>query len=92
MKTITVEFVAEVDDDDDAMDLVLSRTQWPASVDTTTIIVTDIGGENDEETDVDDDFPMYVEYDGLWGGSDFAADEAAAREDAYEASFFDREE
>lgn len=41
----------------------------------------------DDDTDIDDDFPMSVEYDGLYGASDWLVEEAAAREDEFEREF-----
>jgi hypothetical protein len=38
-----------------------------------------------DEPDQNDDFPMYLEYDGLWGASDFASDQAAAEQDRFES-------
>lgn len=40
---------------------------------------------SDDEPDINDDFPMSVEYDGLWGASDFAIEQAAQDEARYEA-------
>jgi hypothetical protein len=42
----------------------------------------------EDEPEVDDDFPMYLEYDGLWGASDFENDQASAREDEYEREMY----
>jgi hypothetical protein len=52
------------------------------------IIVCEFDPEFDDEPDFDDDFPMSVEYDGLWGVSDFDADRASAEQDALEREFF----
>jgi hypothetical protein len=49
--------------------------------------------DEDEESDYEfpdvyDDFPMSLEYDGLWGASDFENDQASAREDEYEREMY----
>jgi hypothetical protein len=41
-----------------------------------------------DEPEIDDDFPMSVEYDGLWGGSDFQDEITAQRETEFEAVYF----
>ena len=44
-------------------------------------------GLREVEPDVDDDFPMSLEYDGLYGASDFEVEQAAQREAEYENFF-----
>lgn len=46
--------------------------------------LTVVDDDEPEEPEVDDDFPMYLEYDGMWGASDFDNDRAAAEYEAYE--------
>jgi hypothetical protein len=52
---------------------------WPREDDP-----NDLADEDTPEPDVDDDFPMSLEYDGLYGVSDFAADQAAREEEQFE--------
>jgi DNA-directed RNA polymerase subunit RPC12/RpoP len=41
--------------------------------------------DEDDEPDMDDDFPMSVEYDGLYGAPDFIVEQSAQDEARYEA-------
>lgn len=41
-----------------------------------------------EEPDVNDDFPMALEYNGMYGASDFAIEQAAQEYDRYESEVF----
>lgn len=42
-----------------------------------------------DEPDVSDDFPMSLEYDGLWGAPDYLVEETAQRESEFESGFFE---
>ena len=45
----------------------------------------------DDDPSIDDDFPMSVEYDGLFGDSDFHNELTAQQEAEFEAEYFGRE-
>ena len=44
--------------------------------------------DEDDEPDVDDDFPMSVEYDGLYGAPDFLIEQSAQDEAAMEGGLW----
>lgn len=46
----------------------------------------------DDDPPVNDDVPLSVEYDGLWGASDFLIEEAAQREAEYEYELWSEHE